>query len=279
MEILAGRIAAVTGAASGIGLALARAFAAEGMHVALADVDEAGLQRAVHAVEGAGVRALAVRTDVGSAEDVDAFARAILRHFGGIHLVCNNAGVCPVGLAWETSLDDWRWAVDVNLWGAIHGVRTFTPMLLAQDEGHIVNTASVAGLIAPGGFGAYSLTKHGVVALSEVVHHDLGECGSRVGVSVLCPAYVPTDLAAAVSRHGQEHARQPKSPATLAKEALLHGAVAAGKLSADDIARSVVEAVVGNRFYVLPHARVEKAVKARLEDILQRRAPRDPMRL
>ncbi len=275
MKDLAGKVAAITGAGSGIGRALAHAFAAEGMHIAAADVDTDALATLARELERSATQALTLRVDVADAQAVAHFADATRARFGAVHVVCNNAGVCPVGPAWETTLEDWRWVVDVNLWGVIHGVHAFTPHLLRQDEGHIVNTASVAGLIAPAGFGAYSLTKHGVIALSEALHHDLRERGSAIGVSVLCPAYVPTQLADTVARRS---AARSTPPATRAKEDALREAVHAGRLTADDIARQVVDAVREDRFYVLPHPRIDGAIRARMEDILARRAPRDPMR-
>ena len=194
MKELKGKVAAVTGAASGLGRAMALAFAAEGMDLALADVDEvepvlgagrgAGERRARHHAQGRRLERAAGR----------GLRDQTLTRLGGVHVVCNNAGVSPLGAVWENSAADWQWILGVNLWGVIHGVRAFAPRLIAQDEGHIVNTASVAGLISPPGSGAYNVTKHAVVALSESLHHDLRERDSQVGVSVLCPAYVPTGI-------------------------------------------------------------------------------------
>jgi NAD(P)-dependent dehydrogenase (short-subunit alcohol dehydrogenase family) len=274
MNELSGKVAAVTGAASGLGRAMALAFAAEGMHVALADVDEKGLSLTRDRVAALGVKAFSMRLDVSKWEQVDRFAELTVREMNAIHLVCNNAGVAVSGAAWENSTEEWQWILGVNLWGVMHGVRAFTPRLIAQDEGHIVNTASVAGLISPPGWAAYCVTKHAVVALSESLHHDLRERGSRVGVSVLCPAYVPTGIAD--SRFSEPVV---KSKERLAKEAALKKAVAAGKLSADDVARAVVAAVKENRFYILTHPAIKGAVRARMEDVLEERAPRDPLRL
>lgn len=274
MSELGGKVAAVTGAASGLGRAMALAFASEGMAVALADVDEAGLTLTRDQVDALGAKALSMRVDVSKGEELDALARRCVTELGGIHLVCNNAGVSVSGAAWENSEAEWQWLLGVNLWGVVNGVRAFAPRLIEQDEGHIVNTASVAGLISPPGMGAYSVSKHAVVALSESLHHDLAERGSRVGVSVLCPAYVPTAIA---------DSRFPgpvvKSRERLAKEAGLRKAVAAGKLSADDVARAVVAAVKQNRFYILTHPAIKGAVRARMEDVMEERAPRDPLRL
>jgi len=274
MNELGGKVVAVTGAASGLGRAMALAFASEGMHLALCDVDEAGLTLTEKQARAMGVNAFSMRVDVSTAEEVDAFAQRCVDELRGIHLVCNNAGVAISGAAWENSVAEWQWILGVNLWGVVHGVRAFAPRLIAQDEGHIVNTASVAGLISPPGMGAYCVSKHAVVALSESLHHDLAERGSRVGVSVLCPAYVPTGIA-------DSKPPEPvvKSKERLAKEAALRKAVAAGKLSADDVARAVVAAVKEKRFYVLTHPAIKGALRARMEDVLEERSPRDPLRL
>ena len=173
MTELKGKVAAVTGAASGLGRAMALAFASEGMDVALADVDEKNLLSVQKEMEAKGVRAFCMRVDVSKQSEVDAFAAKA----GKIHLVCNNAGVSPLGAAWENTPADWQWILGVNLWGVIHGVRAFVPRLIEQNEGHVVNTASVAGLISPPGSGAYNVTKHAVVALSETLHHDLRSRG------------------------------------------------------------------------------------------------------
>lgn len=273
MNGLSGKVAAVTGAASGIGRAMALAFAAEGMHVALADIDVPGLTRTNDEVAGLGVRSFPMRVDVSRGDDAEAFAQRCVDELGGIHVVCNNAGVALSGPLWEHSEAEWQWLLGVNLMGVVHGVRAFAPHLIAQDEGHIVNTASVAGLISPPGMGAYCVSKHAVVALSESLHHDLRERGSRVGVSVLCPAYVPTAIAESRFSPVTE-----KSNERLAKESALRTAVAAGKLSAEDVARAVVAAVKENRFYVLTHPAIKGAVRARMEDVLEERAPRDPLR-
>ncbi len=278
MKNLKGKVAAVTGAASGLGRSMALAFAGEGMHVALADVDQAGLKDTEAALQELGIRTIAVKVDVSRAQDVEAFRDRILSELGGIHLVCNNAGVSPLGAAWELSAADWQWILGVNLWGVIHGVRAFTPHLMAQNEGHVVNTASVSGLISPPGSSAYNVTKHAVVTLSETLHHELRERGSAVGVSVLCPAYVPTRITES-ERNRPKGVVSEKSKETLAREAMLKKAVASGKVSADQVAQAVVAAVKEERFYILTHPRIKGAIQARMEDILQGRAPRNPMAL
>jgi NAD(P)-dependent dehydrogenase (short-subunit alcohol dehydrogenase family) len=279
MKQLKGKVAVVTGAASGLGRSMALAFAAEGMDVALADVDEAGLKETEIAAHAKGVRTMRQRVDVSRAEQVAAFCDQTLERLGTVHVVCNNAGVSPLGAVWESTLADWQWILGVNLWGVIHGVRAFTPHLIAQNEGHIVNTASVAGMISPPGSGAYNVTKHAVVALSESLHHDLRERNSAVGVSVLCPAYVPTRIIESERNRPAELPASQKSKETLAREAMLRKAVTSGKVSADQVAQAVVAAVKENRFYILTHPRIKGAIQARMEDILEGRAPRNPLAL
>lgn len=279
MNELKGRVAAVTGAASGLGRSMALAFAAEGMDVALADVDEAGLKETETAALAKGVRAISQLVDVSRADQVIAFRDHALAQLGGIHIVCNNAGVSPLGAVWENNRADWQWILGVNLWGVIHGVRAFTPYLIAQNEGHIVNTASVAGLISPPGSGAYNVTKHAVVALSESLYHDLRERNSAVGVSVLCPAYVPTRITESERNRPKDLPMAEKSQETLAREAMLRKAVSSGKVSADQVAQAVVAAVKEDRFYILTHPRIKGAIQARMEDILEGRAPRNPLAL
>jgi NAD(P)-dependent dehydrogenase (short-subunit alcohol dehydrogenase family) len=279
MKELKGRVVAVTGAASGLGRSMALAFAAEGMHVALADVDESGLQDAERAVRERGVKTAAMKADVSRGEEVDAFRDHALARLGAVHIVCNNAGVSPLGAVWENTPADWQWILGVNLWGVIHGVRAFSPRLIAQNEGHIVNTASVAGLISPPGSGAYNVTKHAVVALSESLHHDLRERNSAVGVSVLCPAYVPTRITESERNRPPDLPAPEKSRETVAREAMLRKAVTSGKVSADQVAQAVVAAVKENRFYILTHPRIKGAIQARMEDILDGRAPRNPLAL
>jgi NAD(P)-dependent dehydrogenase (short-subunit alcohol dehydrogenase family) len=279
MKELKGKIAAVTGAASGLGRSMALAFASEGMDLALADVDEVNLADVQDEVMAKGVRAITLKVDVSNAQQLEQFRDQTLTRLGGVHVVCNNAGVSPLGAVWENTPADWQWILGVNLWGVIHGVRAFAPHLIQQDEGHFVNTASVAGLISPPGSGAYNVTKHGVVALSESLHHDLRERNSRVGVSVLCPAYVPTGIVDSERSRPKDLPLAPKSPETIAREAMLRKAVTSGKISADQVAQAVVAGIRDERFYILTHQRIKGAIRARMEDILEDRAPRDPLKL
>ena len=192
MRDLDGKVAVVTGAASGIGRALADAFGAAGMGLVLADVEADPLVAAAAELGSRGVDAHAVVTDVAQADQVEALAVAAEDRFGAAHVVCNNAGVAPIGPVLETRLEDWRWVFDVNLFGVVHGIQAFGPRLVAQGEGHIVNTASSGGLITVPGFGAYVATKHAVVGLSETLYQELA--GTGVGVSVLCPGLVATQI-------------------------------------------------------------------------------------
>jgi NAD(P)-dependent dehydrogenase (short-subunit alcohol dehydrogenase family) len=273
MKELKGKTAAITGAGSGLGRAMALAFAGEGMKIAVADVDRKGLDETVALLGEACL--LSLKVDVSREADMQEFSSRIDKPY----LICNNAGVSPLGAVWENSIGDWQWILGVNLWGVIHGVRAFAPRLIAQNEGHIVNTASVAGLISPPGSGAYNVTKHAVVALSESLHHDLRERGSAVGVSVLCPAYVPTGISNSERNRPAGLSQGVLSEETKAKQANLKKAVASGRLTADDIAKAVVAAVKEERFYILTHPRIKGAIQARMEDIVNERAPRDPLRL
>jgi len=277
MRQLRGKTAAVTGAGSGLGRAMALAFAREGMDLALADIDFESLKNVVVEVEAMGVRCFSMKVDVSKEADVRAFCDRIENPY----LVCNNAGVSPLGAVWENTPADWQWILGVNLWGVIHGVRAFAPRLIGRNAGHIVNTASVAGLISPPGSGAYNVTKHAVVALSESLHHDLRERASAVGVSVLCPAYVPTGIADSERNRPKDlfNLNQEKSAAQTAKEQMLRKAVTSGRLSAGDVAQAVVAAVKEERFYILTHPRIKGAIRARMEDILEERAPRNPLAL
>jgi NAD(P)-dependent dehydrogenase (short-subunit alcohol dehydrogenase family) len=286
MKHFSGRVAVITGGASGLGRAMAERFAREGMNIVLADVNAADLARAETAMRAAGATVIGVRTDVSKPEDVEALAAHTLEAFGAVHLVANNAGVAPLGNLWENTVADWQWTLGVNLWGVIHGVRVFTPLLLAQaqkagDESHIINTASVSGLICAPGLGMYNVSKHAVVALSESLHHDLARLTQKVKCSVLCPAYVPTGIADSERNRPASLAnpQRAKTEADLAREEGLRSAVQRGKLSAEQVAQTVFEAVREERFYILTHTKILGAVQARMEDILRGQNPRDPLTL
>jgi NAD(P)-dependent dehydrogenase (short-subunit alcohol dehydrogenase family) len=251
MQDLRGKVAVVTGGASGIGRAMAERFAAEGMSLVLADVEEAALDLAAKELGDGGAQALAVPTDVSQPAQVEALAAAARQRFGTVHVVCNNAGVGGHGYPTdETPLVEWEWVLGVNLWGVIHGVKTFLPILLEQNEGHVVNTASVAGLISMPFMAPYAVAKHGVVALSEAIWHELSFRGTAVGVTVLCPGWVNTRIMDSnrnwLGRLGDEPA--PSADAGWAGgEQLVRGVIANGappSVAADD----VVECIRSGRF-------------------------------
>ena len=274
MKELRDKVAVVTGAASGIGRAMAAAWAAEGMRVVLADVEPVALDEAAHAIAASAAGAIAVRTDVSKGEQVEALAAAAERAFGAVHVVCNNAGVSVSGLAWMHTTADWEWVLGVNLWGVIHGVRVFTPKLLAAGhEGHIVNTASIAGLLSAPGMAVYNVTKHGVVALSESLYHEVRMLAAPVGVSVLCPGFVDTRiLDSARNRPSALADTAPALPGRSEMEQMARQLLAAGMPPAR-VAGLVVDAVRANRFWVLSHPEWKAFVRTRLDDVLEDRNP------
>jgi NAD(P)-dependent dehydrogenase (short-subunit alcohol dehydrogenase family) len=283
----AGKVAVITGAASGFGLAFAQKGAALGMKLVLADLNPDALAQAVDTLRAAGADAIGVPTDVSSATQVEALAQAALDAFGKVHLLFNNAGVGSGGLLWESSANDWSWVFGVNVMGVAHGVRAFAPIMLAQNEpAHIVNTASVAGLLSPPAMGVYNASKHAVVSLTETLYHDLQiaqsgrEASRRVGCSLLCPAFVPTGIADAERSRPVElrnESRPTRSQIAAGKQ--LQRAVQSGKLSAADVAGITFEAIAERRFYIITHPAIMATVRLRHEDIEQLRDPTDPMSL
>ncbi|WP_208029214.1 SDR family NAD(P)-dependent oxidoreductase [Rhabdothermincola sediminis] len=274
MEELRGKVAVVTGAASGIGLGLAKRFGAEGMKLVLADVDEPGLRAATDELRSAGAEVIGVRTDVSDGGDVEALLDATLDVFGAVHLVCNNAGVGIGGQITGLDVKDWEWALGVNLWGVIHGMRVFLPVLLEQDEGHIVNTASVAGLFATPFMAPYCATKYAVVAISECAYHELAMQGSQVGISVLCPAWVRTNIADSErSRPAHLQVERPgDAPGAPDLREVLREVIATGK-DPSEVAQTVADAVRSKRFYVVTHRESLAAIEARMRAILDGGAP------
>jgi len=252
MELAPGKVAVVTGAASGIGLALAERFARAGLSVVLADVDEPGLSRAQDVVSAHGVETLVVPTDVSAEAAVQTLADATLERFGAVHLVCNNAGVATMADPWFGPTSSWEWLIGVNLWGVVHGIRAFLPHLVGGGEGHIVNTASMAGLV-PGIGAQYDATKHAVVALTEDLYVTLHQAGIPVGVSVLCPGWVRTGIMDAV-RNWPDHLGEapPEGFGADIVGGHVRRAVAEG-LTPDAVADLVADSVTGERFWVFPH--------------------------
>jgi NAD(P)-dependent dehydrogenase (short-subunit alcohol dehydrogenase family) len=275
MDVLHGKVAVITGAGSGFGRELALLCAAEGMHLALADIDRAGLE-ATQALLPGGAQALLQHCDVSRPESVEALAGQTYARFGAAHLLFNNAGVAVAGPTWTTTRADWQWVLGVNLMGVVHGVQSFVPRMLEQgDVCHVVNTASVAGLLSVPASSVYCVSKHGVVTLSECLHHELRAANAKIGVSVLCPAYVNTGIADAARHRPSELA--DANPLAASYEARVRKAVRSGKLSAADIARATLDAVKANRFYILTHPAIKPAIEARLRDIVDERAPTNPM--
>jgi len=278
MKAFAGKVAVITGAGSGFGREFARTGAELGMRLALADVQADALAATVAELEGQGAQVFGETVDVSKAEDVERLAARTLDTFGGAHLLFNNAGVAVGGLAWESSVRDWEWVLGVNVWGVIHGMRVFTPIMLAQGgEAHIVNTASVAGLVNPQMMAAYNVSKHAVVSLSETLHHDLRLVGSTVGVSVLCPAFVPTGINASDRNRPADLANDaPPTASQAALKAQLDKAVTSGKITAPQVSAMTFDAIREERFYVITHEKMMPSIELRLQDVVQRRNPSDP---
>ena len=276
MRTFTDKVAVVTGAASGIGQALATRFAAEGLKVVLADVDARSLAEVERQLVATGARILAVPTDVARAADVERLARRAVDTFGAVHVLCNNAGIAGrPGPIWEQSLDDWETTVGVNLWGVIHGLRVFLPIMLEQDsEGHVVNTASMAGLVSLPNLAPYHATKHAVVgwiraaapvlAISESLHHELALARSRLRASVLCPGFVRTRIMEAVAPASSDAMRR--------WEAGYRRMIAAG-MPPEQIATRVLEAIREERFWILPHPETKVGVEIRVRSILEEQNP------
>jgi NAD(P)-dependent dehydrogenase (short-subunit alcohol dehydrogenase family) len=276
MQDVAGKVAVITGGASGIGFGMATRFAQAGMRVVIADIEEPVLEQAVARLQQDGAQVLGVPTDVSNAESVELLAARTLETFGGVHVLCNNAGVGG-GFAniWEASLKDWQWILGVNLWGVVHGVHTFVPIMLERgDEGHIVNTASVAGLTP--GTRVYSVTKHAVVALSEALHHNLQRADSRLRVSVLCPGLTSTRIMYAF-RNRPAELYNAAGVAVSQGEAQRADRVADLALSTgmppEQVGSIVLEAIRNEQFWILTHDTFQDAIRTRVEDILERRTP------
>jgi NAD(P)-dependent dehydrogenase (short-subunit alcohol dehydrogenase family) len=283
---LQGGIAVITGAASGFGLEASRIAARLGMKVVMADVQADALELSGHEVAGLGAEVFPVRTDVSKAADVDALAAATLKRFGAPNFLFNNAGVGAGGLVWEHSAKDWEWVFGVNLMGVAHGVRAFTPLMLAAAEadpawrGHIVNTASMAGLLNPPNMGVYNASKHAVVSLSETLYQDLSLVSDRVHAHVLCPYFVPTGITRSERNRPQDLHDAAAGPtrSQLIGQAMIDQAVSKGRVTAAQVAQFVFDACEEDRFYIYSHPKALAAVQTRLEDIMTPRNPSDPFK-
>jgi NAD(P)-dependent dehydrogenase (short-subunit alcohol dehydrogenase family) len=276
-----GKTTVITGAGSGFGLASARIGASLGMQLVLIDVQQDTLDAANAELQAAGAQTLVFRLDVSNAAQMEAMADSVKSRWGAPHLVFNNAGVGSGGLIWENTTQDWDWVLGVNLMGVVHGVRLFTPMMLeaaAQDaawQGHIVNTASMAGLLNPPNMGVYNVSKHAVVALSETLYQDLRLVTGQIGASVLCPYFVDTGISQSFRNRPADMDGNPTRSQKV-QHAMISKAVASGKVSAAEVAQLVFDAVANNQFYIYSHPKAIGAVQTRLEDVLQARNPSDP---
>ncbi|MDH4396856.1 MAG: SDR family NAD(P)-dependent oxidoreductase [Limnobacter sp.] len=283
MKDFTGKTAVITGAASGIGFALAKHAAAQGMNLVLADIDLDALNNAIPLLGLAPDRVLGVRTDVRHDTEIKALADAAYAQFGAVHLLCNNAGVALGRVTWESTKADWEWVLQVNLWSVIYGVSEFLPRMQAQGgEAHIVNTASAAGLVSTPGMAAYNVSKHGVVTLSETLFLELQmsqaqNTESQIGVSVLCPAWVPTGIGKSErNRPADVSNTKPLEGLSAKINKRIGKAIASGHLSADDIANETFNAIAENRFYVIPHRNINNAIETRMNEVLGQTNPTLP---
>ncbi|MDI1238220.1 MAG: SDR family oxidoreductase [Polaromonas sp.] len=277
-----GKTAVLTGAGSGFGLECARIGARLGMNLVLADVQQDALDKAAAETTAAGAQVLAFRLDVSKAAEVEALGAAVLARFGAPHFVFNNAGVGAGGLIWENTLKDWEWVIGVNLMGVAHGVRVFTPMMLEAAkkdpawQGHIVNTASMAGLLNAPNMGIYNVSKHAVVSLSETLYQDLALVTDQISASVLCPFFVPTGISQSQRNRPDELPAAKPTKSQLIGQAMSDKAVGSGKVTAAEVAQKVFDGITANQFYIYSHPKAIGSVQTRLEDILQARNPTNP---
>ena len=276
------RVAVITGAASGFGREFAIIGAPLGMRLVLADVQQEALAATAAELEAQGAQVLAMPCDVRKGEQVEALAQAAMARFGAVHLVFNNAGVGAGGLVWESTQADWEWVLGVNLWGVIHGVRVFTPLMLAcakndpDFEGHIVNTASMAGLLNPPTMGVYNVSKHAVVSLTESLYHDLDLVGAPIGASVLCPYFVQTGISQSDRNRPDDVPASAPTASQIASQATMAKAVSSGKVSATEVAERTFAAIAEKQFYIYSHPGALGNVQKRMEDIVTGSNPGDP---
>jgi len=282
IDNFAGKTAVLTGAGSGFGLECARIAAQRGMHLVLADVQQDALDAAATELAATGCQILAQRVDVSNAEHMEQLAQAVQQRFGAPHFVFNNAGVGAGGLVWENTVRDWEWVLGVNLWGVIHGVRLFTSMMLqaAQGDptwrGHIVNTASMAGLLTPPNMGIYNVSKHAVVSLTETLYQDLRLVTDQISASVLCPYFVPTGISQSQRNRPDAPSNAALTPSQRIGQAMSEKAVGSGKVTAQDVARKVFDAVANDQFYIFSHPHALGNVQSRMESIVRIENPADP---
>jgi NAD(P)-dependent dehydrogenase (short-subunit alcohol dehydrogenase family) len=283
MKNFQNKVAVITGGASGFGREFANIGARLGMKLVLADVQQDALDKAKQELEKQGAEVMAMRCDVRHTADVEALADATMARFNAVHLLFNNAGVAAGGLVWENTQTDWEWVLGVNLWGVIHGVRIFTPLMLgcankdSSYEGHIVNTASMAGLLNAPTMGVYNVSKHAVISLSESLYQDLKLIDAPIGASVLCPYFVPTGISQS-HRNRPDNLKNNARPTAsqLAAQAMSDKAVTSGKVSAAQVADWTFDAIRDEKFYIYSHPGALAGVQNRMEDIVMQRNPGDP---
>lgn len=278
MESFEGKVAVITGGASGLGFAMAQRFADAGMNIVIGDIEAEPLAMAEAALTAKGVKVLPRRTDVAKADEVEALAESAFKQFGAVHVLCNNAGIGgSPGAMWELSEEDWRWVIDVDLWSVVHGVRSFVPRMIASgQEAHVVNTASVAGLVSGAVGGPYTVAKFGVVALSEQLYYELGRAGHNIGVSVLCPGFVNTNIYDSGRNRQAEYGQTTMTPtpdAEMRRAALQ--SMRNTMMQPAEIGELVFEAVRTRNLYIIPAGSeaLDNAVRTRLENVVERKNP------
>jgi len=277
-----GKTAVLTGAGSGFGLECARIGAQLGMNLVLVDVQPDALDKAEAEMKATGAQVLAKRVDVSSAEQMEALAADVVQRFGAPHFVFNNAGVGSGGLVWENSVKDWEWVLGVNLWGVIHGVRLFTPLMLAAAkadpsyQGHIVNTASMAGLLTPPNMGIYNVSKHAVVSLTETLYQDLKLVSDQISASVLCPYFVPTGISQSYRNKPAALVDEQPTQSQLIGQAMSDKAVSSGKVTAAQVADMVFHAMRHDQFYIYSHPKALGNAQSRFDAIVAGTNPEDP---
>jgi NAD(P)-dependent dehydrogenase (short-subunit alcohol dehydrogenase family) len=277
-----GKTAVLTGAGSGFGLECARIGARLGMNLVLVDVQQDALDKAAAELQAMGVPVMAHKVDVGSAAAMEVLASQVKARWGAPHFVFNNAGVAAGGLVWENSVADWNWVLGVNLWGVVHGVRLFIPMMLEAAKadpgyrGHMVNTASMAGLLTPPNMGIYNVSKHAVVSLTETLYQDLSLVTDQVSASVLCPYFVPTGISHSERNRPSSLAAARPTQSQMIGQAMSEKAVSSGKVTAADVAQKVFDAIGLRQFYIYSHPKALGTVQQRMESIVMGHNPPDP---
>jgi len=280
MKEFASKVAVITGAGSGFGREFARIAAGLKMKLVLADIQADALEAVAAELGSAGGDVLALRTDVSKAADMEALTAATYEKYGAAHLLFNNAGVGAGGFVWESSIADWEWVLGVNVWSVIHGIRLFVPRMIAQgDECHVVNTASVAGLLSPQMMAVYNVSKHAVVTLSETLYQDLRLAKANIGVTVLCPAFVSTGIANSERNRPASMQSETLTPSQKIAAAASIKAVESGKMTAAEVAAKTFDCIKENQFYCITHPKILGSVELRMQDILAQRNPSDPFSL